>query len=123
MKLIIRIIAIGILTYFLTPVTVWWAGMVVAFLVCYLSPSSGLNAFVAGLLGVGLSWMTKAWLLDVANESVFSATVAEIMQVSDPLFLIFGTAAVGGLSGGFASLSGITLRQMFLKKKKRSFYT
>lgn len=122
MKLIIRIIVIGALTYFLSPQTTWWIAMVIAFLVCSISPSSGLNAFIAGFLGVGLTWMGHAWTLDVQNASLFSGKIAEIMQLEEPLFLVLASGAVGGIAGGFASLSGSTFRQMFLKTKKRSLY-
>ena len=123
MKLIIRLIVIGALTYFLSPFFTWWTAMVVAFLVCYISPSSGLNAFIAGFLGVGLVWMGHAWNIDVLNESAFSTKVAEIMQVSDPIFLVFATGLIGGLAGGFASLSGTSFRSLFIKPKQRSLYS
>ena len=123
MKLIIRLIVIGALTYFLSPISVWWSAMIIAFVVCYVSPSSGLNAFVAGFLGVGLVWMGHSWNIDVLNRSNFSSTVAEIMQLNDPIFLVFATGLIGGLAGGFASLSGTTFRQLFIKQKKRSLYS
>lgn len=123
MKLIIRLIVIGALTYFLSPFFTWWTAMVVAFLVSYISPSSGLNAFVAGFLGVGLVWMGHAWNIDVLNDSSFSTKVAEIMQVSDPILLVFTTGLIGGLAGGFASLSGTSFRSLFIKPKQRSLYS
>ncbi|WP_421762619.1 hypothetical protein [Ekhidna sp.] len=123
MKLIIRIIVIGALTYFVSPLSVWWSAMVIAFVVCYVSPSSGLNAFVAGFLGIGLVWMGHAWNLDVLNESSFSNIVADIMQVNESVLLVFATGLIGGLAGGFASLTGTTFRQLFVKNKKRSLYS
>jgi len=123
MKLIVRLIVIGALTYFISPFTTWWIAMAVSFLVCYISPSSGLNAFVAGFLGVGLIWMGHAWNIDVQNQSAFSGTVAKIMQVNDPILLVIATGLIGGLAGGFASLTGTTFRQLFIKQKKRSIYS
>ncbi|WP_425391925.1 hypothetical protein [Ekhidna sp.] len=123
MKLIIRLIIIGALTYFISPLSVWWSAMVIAFVVCYISPSSGLNAFVAGFLGVGLVWMGHAWNLDVLNKSAFSSQIAEILQVNEPILLVFATGLIGGLAGGFASLSGTSFRQLFIKPKKRSLYS
>ena len=122
MKLIIRIIAIGALTYFLSPLGAWWFSMIIAFAVCTLSPSSGLNAFIAGFLGVGLTWMGHAWSLDVQNASVFSEKIGTIMRLEDTILLVLITGAIGGIAGGFSSLSGSTFRQMFLKQKKRSLY-
>ena len=122
MKLIVRLIVIGTLTYFISPFSVWWSAMIIAFIVCYTSPSSGLNTFVAGFLGVGLVWMGHAWNLDVQNESVFSNIVANILQAGDPILLVFATGLAGALAGGFASLSGATFRQLFIKQKKRSLY-
>ncbi|WP_420315748.1 hypothetical protein [Ekhidna sp.] len=123
MKLIIRLIIIGALTYFISPLFFWWSAMFIAFIVCYISPSSSLNAFVAGFLGVGLVWMGHAWNLDVLNESKFSTQIAEIMQVNDPILLVFATGLIGGLAGGFAALSGTSFRQLFIKPKKRSLYS
>lgn len=122
MKLLFRLIAIGILTYFISPMAFWWVAMIIAFSVCFISPSSGLNAFVAGFLGVGLVWVGYSWSLDVANESNFSNIIVELFPVNESFYLILLTGLVGGLSGGFAALSGTTFRQMFIKEKKRSLY-
>lgn len=123
MKLIVRIIAISILTYFISPFGSWWICMASAFIVCFISPSSGLNAFIAGFLGTGLVWLGHAWNLDVMNESNFSTKVAEVMQMGEPLILILVSGAVGGLSGGFAALTGTSFRKLFAKKQKTSFYS
>lgn len=122
MKLIIRIIVIGGLTYFLSAIGPWWLAMAFAFAVCFISPSSGLNAFIAGFLGVGLTWMGHAWNLDVLNDSSFSVKIAEIMQLNDPIYLVLAAGAIGGIAGGFSALSGTFFRQLFLKTKQRSLY-
>lgn len=123
MKLIIRIVAIGTLTYFLSPLLPWWVAMVIAFLVSYISPSSGLNAFIAGFLGVGLVWMGHAWQLDIENTSQFSKQIAEVMTVGESMYLVFGGGIVGGFAGAFSSLTGTFSRAMFQKPKNTSLYT
>lgn len=122
MKLLIRLIAIGVLTYFISPLTFWWVAMIIAFVVCYISPSSGLNAFVAGFLGIGLIWIGYAWKLDVTNQAAFSTTIVKLFPLNESFYLILATGLVGGIAGGFAALSGSTFRQMFIKEKKRSLY-
>ena len=123
MKLIIRIILIGAITYFLSPFTDWWLCMVAAFIVSFASPSSGLNAFIAGFLGVGLVWMGQAWTLDVANASAFSSKIAEIMGINDTILLVLASGAIGGIAGGFAALSGKTFKGLLAKPKQKSLYS
>lgn len=126
MKLIIRIILIGAITYLLSPFFTWWTGMGGAFLICMLMPSTLLNAFVAGFLGVGIIWMGQAWVLDVANNSSFTNVVIELLQVpliDEPFLLILTTALVGGLAGGLAGTSGASFRHIFKKKKTRGYYS
>ena len=120
MKLIIRIIAIGALTYFVSPFFSWWIAMVISFLICFMIPSSGLIAFIAGFLGVGLVWLGGAWHMDVENAGSFSAKVEEVMKIGD-LILIAG--AIGGIAGGFAAMTGSSFRKLFAKKQKQSFYS
>ena len=123
MKLIIRIIAIGVLTYFVSPFGSWWMAMVSSFLICFMLPSSGLIAFIAGFLGVGLVWLGSAWDLDVENSSAFSSRIAEVMQMGKPLILILFSGAIGGISGGVAAITGSSFRKVFAKKPKKSFYS
>ncbi|MEQ9404530.1 MAG: hypothetical protein RIM99_13130 [Cyclobacteriaceae bacterium] len=122
MKLIIRIILIGALTYFLSPFLHWWTGMVVAMVVCALSPSTLLNAFVAGFLGVGLVWLGSAWVLDVANESAFSSVIVQLFPIEDPVLLVLLAGLIGGISGGLAGTTGASFRHIFQKKKQQGYY-
>lgn len=122
MKLLIRLIAISTLTYFISPLTFWWVAMIIAFAVCYISPSSLLNAFVAGFLGVGLVWIGHSWSIDVENGAIFSNTIVQLFPIDESFYLILFSGLIGGLAGGFSALSGTTFRQMFQKEKKRSLY-
>ncbi len=123
MKLFLRLILIGTLTYFLSPLSVWWITICITFVIGYLSPSSALNSFVSGFLGVGLVWMGCAWNLNNHNESVFAMKIATIMQIGDPIFLVYATGLIGGLTGGFSTLSGTYFNQLFIKKKvQRKYY-
>jgi len=122
MKLIVRIILIGGLTYFLSPFTFWWMNMLTAFLVCALIPSGGLIAFIAGFLGAGLVWMGQAWNIDVANSSSFSTKIVQLFPVDDPFVLVIFAGIVGGLSAGLAAVSGTFFRKLLAKPKQRGIY-
>ena len=96
-----------------------------AFLVCLLMPSTLLNAFVAGFLGVGIIWMGHAWGLDVANNSTFTEVIIQLLQVpliDEPFLLVLATGLIGGLSGGLAGTSGSSLSQILKQKKVTSGY-
>ncbi|MEM9897096.1 MAG: hypothetical protein AAF789_12070 [Bacteroidota bacterium] len=123
MKLIFRLLVIGAVTYFLLPYLPWWTVMIVCFLVCSASPSSGLNAFVAGFLGVGLVWLGQSLLLDATNQGQFSSKIALLVGLGDPVYLMFLSGLVGAIAGGFSSLAGTYFRQLFTKKKSQSIYS
>lgn len=122
MKTILRIVLIALLTYFLSAFMPWWVCAVFAFLVCFGLPSSMLNAFIVGFLGVGLVWISQAWTLDVANNSNFSTLIAQIMKLDNPFLLILITGAIGALVGGFGAMSGASLRHIFMKPVKKGMY-
>lgn len=122
MKLIIRIILIGTITYALSPFLAWWTGMGAALFICILLPSTLLNAFIAGFLGVGLIWLGQAWVLDVANESAFTNLIVQLFPVDDPILLVLITGLIGGVSGGVASITGSSFRHLFQKKQQRGYY-
>ena len=122
MKLIIRIILIGTITYLVSPYFTWWTNMCAAFVICFLLPSSMLNAFIAGFLGAGLVWLGQAWVLDVANQSNFTNIILQLFPIDDPILLILVTGLLGGISGGLAGLSGASLRGINSKKKNKGGY-
>jgi len=126
MKLILRIILIAAITYVLSSYFAWWTGMGAAFIICMAMPSTLLNAFVAGFLGVGLVWTGEALVLDIANKSVFTEVIIELLSVpliDNPLTLVVATGLIGGLSGGFAGTSGASLRYVFKKNKPQGYYS
>lgn len=122
MKFIIRIILIAGLSYAAMMVLPWWGVAVAAALISFLIPGHGFNVFVSGFLGVGLLWLAYAWKVDVENNSIISEKVVTLFPVSDVLLLVIATGVIGGIVGAFSSLTGNTFRQIFMKKKKKSYY-
>ncbi|RED97539.1 hypothetical protein [Marinoscillum furvescens] len=123
MKLIARLILVMILTYFLSFYMPWWIVFVVTFLTGFIIHGSGINVFIGTFLGAGLVWMLYAWYLDYNTASILSQKVIQLFPFDDPMMLIITSGLVGGLCGGFGGLSGNSFRQLFLKKKQKSFYS
>lgn len=122
MKLIIRLLLIVILTYLFSLIGPWWIGMVVAALTGFLLHGNGFNVFISGFLGIGLLWMIYAWYLDAITHSILSEKIVALFPFEDKIFLVVAAGLIGGLTGGFSCLTGNSFRQLFLKKKTKSFY-
>lgn len=90
----------------------WWIIAVVAFLVSAIIPLKGFHAFLAGFSSLFLLWGILAWMKDAGNEHLLSAKVAEILFKSpSSTLLVFVTALIAGLVGGFAALTASFTRK------------
>lgn len=89
----------------------WWSIAVVSFLVALLVKQRYGLAFISGFLGIFLLWGILAFWIDVKNNGVLSHKIAQLFPLGDSsVLLILVTGLVGGLVGGFAAMSGSTLR-------------
>ncbi len=111
MKFLIQFIAIVIVAFILELFMPWWCIAIAAFAAGYALKSNA--DFLAGLSGIALLWLIKAWMLDASASAPLTERVAAIFSLSKPLLLLV-TVLLGGLVGGFASMSGAAL-----KKEKR----
>ncbi|MFT6867862.1 MAG: ABC-type iron transport system FetAB permease component [Cyclobacteriaceae bacterium] len=123
MKLAIRLLLIGSLTYILSIHAPWWTLFVITFVVTFFIHGSGLNAFISGFLGVGIVWIAIAWYLDFKSEHVFSDKIVQLFPVDQSIYLVVISGLIGGICGGFGSLTGNSFKQLFIKKQKKSFYS
>lgn len=110
-KVVIILIAGFILEIFFP----WWSIAVAAFVGSAVIRSKA--SFVAGFIAIALLWSTKALLIDLSSSSDLPQRVATIFPLQSKTGLIAFTAALGGLVGGFAALTGA-----LLQRKRRSFY-
>lgn len=66
---------------------------------------------MAGFLGVFLLWGGLALWMDIKNQGVLSAKIAQLLPLGGSgIALILITGFVGALIAGFAALSGSYLR-------------
>lgn len=122
MKFFLRLILIGILTYFVSMIAPWWIIIIIGLLSGLTISGASLPVFMSGFLGVGMVWMGYAWKLDSENDSRFSTMISEIMRINDPLLLIVLTGVIGGLCGGFSAMTGSLIRLIDLKKNSSRHY-
>ncbi len=123
MKIIIKIFLMAGITYFALMALPWWTLVVITFMASFAIPSNDFGAFLSGFLGIGLLWLVLAWKIDIETNSILSQKIAGLFPVGrDTTMLVIAAGFVGGISGGFGSLSGNLLRKIWMKKKKSSLY-
>lgn len=123
MIFILRLILISVLCFAVGTIMPWWSVILCSVVVSFFLPGHNFNAFLSGFLGVGLLWMVMAWKFDMESGSNMSIKMTELFKIDDPILLIVGTGVIGALVGGFAAFTGNCFRQIFIRKKKASFYS
>ena len=89
----------------------WWAIAIVAFLIAFLIPQGVGRSFLAGFVGIFFLWGLVSLWIDIKNESILSGKIALLFPLGgSSMLLVLVTALVGALVGGFAAMSGASLR-------------
>lgn len=123
MKFLAKFIIIGILTYLFEQFLPWWSIALAAFMGGMIFKSRGLNAFLAGALGVGLVWLGVAWLIDYQTDSILTSKIAGILKLENKNLIIAITVLLGSLIGGFSAWTGYNFRSLFEKKSREGYYS
>lgn len=91
----------------------WWSIAVISFVVALLIKQRYGLAFISGFLGIFLLWVILAFWIDAKNNGVLSHKIAELFPLGgSSVLLILVTGLVGGLVGGFAAMSGSSIRPL-----------
>lgn len=106
MKFGVQLIGTIIVCFVLQSFLPWWTMAVGAFTVAYLVGNKGAISFLAGFLGVAVLWVGMAFYIDALTHSILTEKINRLLPVN--AFVM--TLLVGGLVGGFASLTGALLK-------------
>ena len=121
MKFIFRIVLIAFICHLALLYLPWWSVAIVSFAVGALMSSNSINAFIAGILGVGLLWFGMALYMNFSVDSLLPERVADLFQIRSTILLSAITGLIGGLVGGLAGLSGCYFRKLFVKDSKYKY--
>ena len=113
MKFIIQAIAIALLGFILEFFLPWYSVALASFVMGYFLRSKA--NFLAGFLGIALLWLLEAWIMDTSSTSALADKVAHIFPLGSKVYLFLLTSVLGGLVGGFASLTGSLLLKAIRK--------
>jgi hypothetical protein len=122
MKFLIIVIVIGILTVLFEQFLPWWSIAIAAFSGGLIFKSKGINAFLAGALGVGLVWLWVSWRIDYLTGSILTDKIARLFQMENKDLLIALTVLLGSIVGAFSAWTGHNFRSLFEKKKRKGYY-
>lgn len=93
----------------------------VSFVLGLLIPQKIGAAFLAGFTGIFLLWGLLAFWIDLKNNSNLSHKIAQLFPLGgSSVLLILVTAFIGALVGGFAAMSGASLRPYKKPKSKNA---
>jgi len=105
-RFIIQIVITAIVCFMFQKLFPWWTMAIGAFLVGFVFSNTGFKSFLAGFLAIGLLWLGMALFIDNVTQSILTEKIGQLF----PLNLFVLTSLVGGLVGGFASMTGSLLK-------------
>ncbi|GAA0880927.1 hypothetical protein GCM10009119_38970 [Algoriphagus jejuensis] len=121
MRFIFLTIVIAILVVFLNAVAPFWIVMIgVATLSALIFPN-GIGGFMAGGLGMGLTWLGQCIYLGIMTDSHLPDMMGELMGIGSGVTLVAVTGAIGFFLGGFSAYTGVLFRNM-LQKTPQNVY-
>jgi hypothetical protein len=112
MNFIKQVILIGILGAAVQNWFPWWSLIFPALFIGFVWAKSGVEAFLSGFIGIGLLWLGMALYIDITTSSMLSQKIAALFPGKSIWLLRSITVLVGGLTGGFASLTGYSIKPL-----------
>jgi hypothetical protein len=112
MRLLLAILVIAVLAPLVEWFSPWWTAAIVAGIVGFLSKLRTGQAFLAGFLGLGLSWLVFILVRSIGNDSLLSNRMAQVFQLPSSLLYVLVTFVLGGIVGGLSAWAGAHLRKL-----------
>ncbi|MEX2234132.1 MAG: hypothetical protein WD824_18340 [Cyclobacteriaceae bacterium] len=109
MRFPVQILVIVILGFFMELFLPWWSIAIAAFAGGLLINTK--SNFSAGFLAIGILWVVNALITDLSTDTGLADRVARIFMLYSKTLLLLVTFIIGGLVGGFAAMTGGSLRR------------
>lgn len=106
MKSVIQLVITAIVCFALEQVFPWWTMALGAFMVGFVFSNGAFKSFLIGFAGVGLVWLGMALFINSATDALLTHKISQLLPVN--VFVL--TTVVGGLVGGFASMTGSLIK-------------
>jgi len=102
-----------LLTFWLTTLFLpWWALFIPAFILGAALFVKNNRAFFTGFAAGFSAWGLQVLYIDIANQSILSTRIAELLGVGQSWIVILLTAIIGGIIGALGTLLGSQFRSI-----------
>ena len=110
MKFIVSLllmVLLGYTAYLFHDMIPWWGFSLGAFIVGWAVPQRGWLSWLSGFVGMMLCWGIISWNMNAENHGLLAGKMSQLFGLSpNATLMVFITALLGGIIGGFASLTG-----------------
>ncbi len=94
----------------------WWVMAAICFSAAAWRAQSGTQAFWSPLFSVFAAWVLLSIIQSAPNSHMLATRVAALFHLPNWMALMALTGFIGGLTGGFAGLSGYLVKRLFVSK-------
>ena len=121
MKFIIKLLLIGVGSFFALQFLPWWSIIVIPFILNLVVKTKGSGAFGSSFLGVALAWFVASYTLYSQGSPEFVKKMALIFFLGvEGIIFIMISSLLMGLVAALAGYSGNALRNIFIRPDNKS---
>lgn len=105
---IILIAALALVIHLYLPY--WWLIAITTFIISFAFGENSWKSFLAGFFGIFFLWFALTALNSINNDFVLVNRMSELLPFKNAILTMLVTALIGGLVGGFSSMTGYFLK-------------
>jgi len=109
---------LALTAWLLSLVFPWWIVAIPGLVLGAQLGKSGTHAFGYGFLGIGGLWLLQALITHIANDGILTERIADLLSLPHSWLVILITVLIGGLTGGFTTLTGFLFADTFFDKQQ-----
>ena len=121
MSFLLRILIVGLSSFYYTDILVWWYIIIIPFIIGLVVKENYISLFLNGFIGVSVAWLYIILEINSSTESIISTKILDIINIDSINKLIIYTIIIGGFLGGISSITGKALKEILFKKKKKNY--
>ena len=120
MRFVIKLLCIGISSFFALRFFDWWIIVVIPFIFNVVIKTKGSGAFFSSFLGILLAWFVASYSMYSQGAEVFAGKMSRLFSLpANGLLFLAITSKLMGLVGALAGYTGNAFRNIFIRPKQK----